>query len=78
MHFPKNRGVQSFLASFFSIALGNHVKTHMAGAYSDKPTMHTAGYHVDLSQTAQECAGLNPQFLQSKNLFKTANCSAAL
>lgn len=49
IHFPKTREVQSFGAlPSLSIALGNHVKTHMVGAYSDKPNNAYAGYHVNL------------------------------
>lgn len=55
-----------FLSSL-SIALGNHVKTHMAGAYSDKPNNAHRWLPCESSQTAQECAGSNPPDpLQSK------------
>lgn len=81
MHFPKNReecNPFGFLSSL-SIALGNHVKTHMAGAYSDKPNNAHRWLPCESSQTTQECAGSNPPRPPPKqNLFKTANCSAAL
>lgn len=55
-----------FLSSL-SIALGNHVKTHMAGAYSDNPNNAHRWLPCESSQTTQECAGSNPPDpLQSK------------
>lgn len=58
------------------IALGNHVKTHMAGAYSDKPNNADQWLPCESSQATQECAGSNPPDPPPKqNLFKAANCS---
>lgn len=62
-----------------SIALGDHVKTHMAGAYSDKPNNAPHRLPCESSQAPQECGGSNPPDPPPKpNLFKTANCSEAL
>lgn len=67
------------LASSLSIAQGNHVKTHMAGAYSDKPNNAHQRLPCESSQTAQECAGSNPPDPPQKaNLFKAAHCSVPL
>lgn len=68
MHFPKNReDCNPFGFLSLSIALGNHVKTHMAGAYSDKPNNAHRWLPCESSQTTQECAGSNPPDpLQSK------------
>lgn len=62
-----------------SIALGDHVKTHMAGAYSDNPNNAHHRLPCESSQTPQECGGSNPPDPPPKpNLFKTVNCSEAL
>lgn len=58
---PEERHWKSFgFLSSLAIALSNHVKPHMAGAYSDKPNNAPQWLPCESSQTTQECAGSNP------------------
>lgn len=75
---PKSRQVQSFgVLSSLSIALGNHVKTHTAGAYSDKPNNAYAGYHVNLHKPHKNVLLQIPppskaKFIQDRKLLNSS------